>query len=70
MREILNPVSRASFDSPVMAAATKLNQQQIQAILDLHKYVSNDSFKAYVECLDRVQIDFPLRPDFYYANGT
>ena len=47
-REILSPVRRVSFDSPVMAAATKLNRQQIQAILDLHKYVSKDSFKAYV----------------------
>ena len=36
-REILSPVRRVSFDSPVMAAATKLNQKQIQDILDLHK---------------------------------
>ena len=36
-REILSPVRRVSFDSPVMAAATKLDQKQIQDILDLHK---------------------------------
>jgi len=36
-REVMSLSRRVSFDSPVMAAATKLDAKQIQAILDLHK---------------------------------
>lgn len=36
-RQVLSPMRRVSFDSPVMAAKTKLTGNQIKVILDMHE---------------------------------